>query len=186
MRNSENFKLTRGLPALAGLGALALLLSSCGGTSGTADAQANGGGGAVHQPGKATVIQTKTGSFGSYLTDSKGYSLYMFEADTATASNCNGECATYWPPVQSKGAVSVAGGASKSLLGTITRSDGTKQVTYDGHPLYYFTLDKGAGQTTGQGSNNFGALWWLMSANGKPITSKPAPSAPAYGGGGGY
>lgn len=184
MKRSNNLKLTRGLPALAGLGALALLLSSCGGSSGTADAQTGSGGGTAKHPTTSVVIETKSGWLGSYLTDSRGQSLYLFEADTATASNCNGQCATYWPPVITKGSASVAGGANKSLLGTITRTDGTKQVTYDGHPLYYFALDKTAGQTTGEGTNDFGGLWWLLSPTGKAITSKAAPSGSGYGNGG--
>jgi predicted lipoprotein with Yx(FWY)xxD motif len=67
--------------------------------------------------------------------------------------------------------VTASGGAQTSDLGTITRSDGTKQVTYDGHPLYYFIADKSKGQTTGQGSDGFGAKWWLVAPSGDAITT---------------
>src|SRR5207253_10800819 len=78
--------------------------------------------------------------------------------------------------------LTAAGGAKASDLGTITRSDGTKQVTYDGHPLYYFVGDSAAGQANGQGSDNFGAKWWLVASSGAKITASgtaPAANAPA-------
>src|SRR6202042_1288036 len=83
--------------------------------------------------------------------------------------------------VQASGTVTAAGSAKSSDLGTITRSDGTKQVTYDGHPLYYFAGDSGAGQANGQGSDNFGAKWWLVASTGAEITasSDTAAAAPA-------
>ena len=83
------------------------------------------------------------------------------------------------------GNLTASGGAKTSDLGTITRSDGSKQVTYDGHPLYFFAGDSGAGQLTGQGSNGFGAKWWLVAPSGAEITGAEtasaanAPAAPA-------
>ena len=99
-------------------------------------------------------------------------------------SMCSGACAGAWPPVPANGSVTAAGSATAKDLGTITRSDGTKQVTYDGHPLYYFAGDSGAGQTSGQGSDAFGAKWWLVSPTGASITAASvsagsAPAAPA-------
>jgi hypothetical protein len=92
------------------------------------------------------------------------------------------------------GTVTASGGASASDLGTTTRSDGTKQVTYDGHPLYYYVGDSGAGTASGQGSDSFGAKWWLVSPSGSDVTASvtsfatgAAPAAPASSkAGGGY
>jgi hypothetical protein len=111
-------------------------------------------------------------------------------------SACTGACASAWPPVT--GTATAAGSAKASDLGTITRSDGTKQVTYDGHPLYYFVGDSGPGTATGQGSDNFGAKWWLVSPAGSDVTASVSsftvsgastaatPSSASAGGGGGY
>ena len=86
-------------------------------------------------------------------------------------SACSGACAQAWPPVPAAGTLTASGGAQASDLGTLTRSDGTKQATYDGHPLYYFVGDSGPGQTAGQGSDNFGAKWWLVGPSGAKITA---------------
>ena len=86
----------------------------------------------------STMITTKTSSGGSFLTNSAGRAIYLFVADSTGKSTCDGACAAAWPPVIAAGQPTAAGGAQASDLGTITRSDGTKQVTYDGHPLYYF------------------------------------------------
>ena len=91
----------------------------------------------------------------------------------------------------SKGQVTAANGAKAADLGTITRSDGTKQVTYLGHPLYYFAGDSGPGQTNGQGSDSFGAKWWLVAPAGTKITvadsaaaaANSSPKRPASSGG---
>jgi predicted lipoprotein with Yx(FWY)xxD motif len=127
---------------------------------------------------------------GAYLTDASGRSLYLFAADTAGKSNCSGECASFWPPLT--GSATAMSGAQTGMLGTITRSDGSKQVTYNGHPLYYYKPDTKAGQTTGQGSDNFGAKWWLVAPSGQPITgsggassSTPGGSSSSSSGGGG-
>ncbi len=116
-------------------------------------------------------MQTTTGSAGTYLTDSSGASLYLWVADTGSTSTCSGACATAWPPLLTTGKPTAGGKADASLLGTTTRSDGKKQVTYAGHPLYTFIGDKHAGDTAGQGSNGFGAKWWLVTPAGKAITS---------------
>ena len=97
--------------------------------------------------------------------------MYLWAKDTKDVSACTGACAGAWPPVQVTGTVTAAGSAKSSDLGTITRSDGTKQVTYDGHPLYYFSGDSGAGQANGQGSDNFGAKWWLVAPSGADVTA---------------
>jgi hypothetical protein len=95
-------------------------------------------------------------------------------------STCSGACATAWPPLIAKAAPTAGTGATASDLATISRSDGTKQVTYDGHPLYYFGGDSGAGQTNGEGVNAFGAPWYLLAPSGQQVTSlSAAPPASA-------
>lgn len=133
------------------------------------------------------TVVARDGPAGSYLTDGSGRSLYVFMADTASRSNCTGQCVTYWPPLT--GTAEAGSSVSGGMLATITRSDGQKQVTYAGHPLYYFSEDKAAGDTKGQGNTGFGALWWLEAPNGSPITtsSSGSPSTgPSSSGSGGY
>jgi predicted lipoprotein with Yx(FWY)xxD motif len=117
------------------------------------------------------VVTTKSGPPGTFLTDGSGRALYLWVADSPNKSTCSGACATAWPPLTSAAAPTAASGAQASDLGTITRSDGTKQVTYASHPLYYFAGDTGPGQTTGQGSDGFGAKWWLVAPSGAQITT---------------
>ena len=126
-----------------------------------------------------TVITTHAGAAGTSLTDGSGRTVYLWAKDGMNMSNCSGACAQAWPPVPATGTLTAAGGAMASDLATITRSDGTKQVTYDGHPLYYFVGDSAAGQTNGQGSDNFGAKWWLVAPSGVKITAADTASAAA-------
>ena len=136
----------------------------------------------------STVIETASSSAGTFLVTGSGRAVYLWVKDTGDMSNCSGACAGAWPPVT--GSATASGGAKASDLGTITRSDGTKQVTYDGHPLYYFAGDSGSGTATGQGSDSFGAKWWLVAPAGSDVTASvssftaggsggTAPSAPA-------
>ena len=106
---------------------------------------------------------------GKALVDSQGRTLYLFEADKGSTSMCSGACAAAWPPVTVSGAPQAGSGVSQSMLGTITRSDGTMQLTYNHHPLYYFAGDASAGQDKGQGSKAFGAGWYVVSASGAKI-----------------
>jgi predicted lipoprotein with Yx(FWY)xxD motif len=136
-----------------------------------------------------TVIETATSSAGTFLTNGSGRAVYLWAKDTGDMSNCNGACAGAWPPVTTTATATASGSAKASDIGTITRSDGTKQVTYDGHPLYYFSGDSGPGTASGQGSDAFGAKWWLVAPTGSDITaavtsftaggSAGAPAAPA-------
>jgi predicted lipoprotein with Yx(FWY)xxD motif len=109
-----------------------------------------------------------------YLTGASGRALYLWVADSNGQSACMGACAKAWPPLVSSSTPTVSGGVSASDLGTTTRPDGTKQVTYKGHPLYYFIADPTAGTTRGQGNNGFGAKWWLVSPSGTAITASGA------------
>jgi predicted lipoprotein with Yx(FWY)xxD motif len=136
-----------------------------------------------------TVITTAKSSAGTVLTTSSGRAVYLWVKDTGDMSNCDGACAGAWPPVTTTATATATGGAKASDIGTITRSDGTKQVTYDGHPLYYFAGDSGPGTASGQGSDGFGAKWWLVAPTGSDVTASvstftasapgPAPAAPA-------
>jgi len=113
-----------------------------------------------------TTVAVATNKLGQILVDGRGMTVYLFVADTGTASTCYTSCATIWPPVLTTGAPQAGTGADASLLGTTKRTDGTTEVTYAGHPLYYFVKDKAPGDTTGQGVNGFGALWWVLSPTG--------------------
>ncbi len=103
---------------------------------------------------------------GTFLVDSQGRALYLFLADTPTRSACTGGCANNWPPLLSGGMPQAGEGVDASKLGTLVRDDGTTQVTYNGHPLYYFAGDSQAGDTNGQG---IGGKWYLVSPDGEPL-----------------
>lgn len=114
-------------------------------------------------------LQSVSGIPGKFLVDGQGRSMYLFEADKSSASTCSGPCAATWPPVTASAMPMAGGGVSQSLLGTTKRADGTEQVTYNGHPLYYFAADTGAGTAKGQGSKEFGAGWYVLNAKGSKI-----------------
>ena len=142
---------------------LPFALAACG------TAATNYGGGAASSPSTSSTISVRASSLGQILVGGNGKSLYLFEADTGTQSTCSGACAQAWPPLTTRAAPSVAGTASPALLGTTSRSDGTKQVTYNGHPLYYFVGDNKPGDTNGEGSTAFGAGWDVLSPSGAKI-----------------
>ncbi|HKU56851.1 MAG TPA: hypothetical protein VJP41_07505 [Gaiellaceae bacterium] len=125
--------------------------------------------------GRVTLHKTK---IGKVLATSSGRTLYLFMADKHGKSACYGKCATFWPPLLKKGKLSAGTGVKAGLLGTTRRKSGGAQVTYKGHPLYLFKLDKGSGQVGGQGQNFFGGKWFVVSASGS--ANKKAP--PAGGG----
>jgi predicted lipoprotein with Yx(FWY)xxD motif len=151
-------------------------------SAGAASASASATGGST----TGLVITTKSGSAGAFLTTGSGRTVYLWMKDGKDSSACAGGCASYWPPVTTTGPPTAAGGVSMAGLTTFTRADGTKQVAYDGHALYYFAEDSGPGQVTGQGNDGFGALWWLVNPAGTAITGKvtvasgaATPSTPA-------
>ena len=124
---------------------------------------------ATHSSTRTATVKVGNSSLGRILVDGRGRSLYLFEKDRRGHSACSGACATYWPPLLTKTNPIARGGAKQSLLGVIRRSDGTKQVTYAGHPLYRFVQDTKPGQTRGEGSQDFGAGWDVLSPAGKKI-----------------
>ena len=117
----------------------------------------------------AATISVAGSSLGQILVDGNGKTLYLFEADTGAQSTCAGACAQAWPPLTTNGTPKAAGGASQSLLGTTERSEGTRQVTYNGHPLYFFVSDSKPGETNGEGSTAFGAGWDVLAPSGAKI-----------------
>src|SRR5580704_9287250 len=165
---------------IAGVLALALIpvaLTACGGSSNKSTAAAA----AATGTSSGTVKVASTG-LGKILVNSSGLTLYLFEADKGTTSNCSGACAAAGPPLVTSGKPTAGDAVNASLLGTTKRSDGTSQVTYNGHPLYRFASDTKPGDTTGQAVNGFGALWYALSAAGSPITTQQASTGAGSGG----
>jgi predicted lipoprotein with Yx(FWY)xxD motif len=116
------------------------------------------------------AVVTKHGKLGRILAAGpKHLTVYLFEADKGTTSACTGTCAKAWPPVTTEGKPTASGDAVASDLGTITRSDGKEQVTYKGHPLYFYDDDKDSGDAYGQGSKAFGADWYVLKPNGSKL-----------------
>jgi predicted lipoprotein with Yx(FWY)xxD motif len=152
---------------VAGIAVVALVVAACGGTS---SGGYGGGGGstASHSSGKGSVALAST-KLGKILVDGKGRTLYLFDADKGTSSMCDGACASAWPPLTTSGKPTAGAGVSAAKLGTTKRADGTTEVTYNGHPLYTYSGDQAPGQTTGQGSQDFGAEWDVLSAAGHSV-----------------
>ena len=115
-------------------------------------------------------------NLGKILVDSQGRTVYLFKKDTGSKSTCSGECAVDWPPVTAKGRPTAGSGVTASMLGTTKRSDGSQQVTYDGHPLYRYEGDQSAGDANGQGLVAFGAAWYSVSPGGSQITTASSGS----------
>lgn len=182
------YRPARPLKFVVALGAAGILAAACGsGSSGGNGASSvsvghGGSGQAASSHRSGAVVEVQSGSLGSHLTDAAGKTLYRFAADTGSQSTCSGTCAMYWPPLLTKGKPTAGSGATASQLGTTKRSDGTTQVTYAGHPLYYYSGDNAAGDTNGQGLNLSGGLWWAVAPSGANITSGGSSSGGGYGG----
>jgi predicted lipoprotein with Yx(FWY)xxD motif len=132
---------------------------------------------------KSSTVKLDSSKLGRILVDSTGRTLYLFEADTNGTSTCSGACAATWPPVTAT-SPSAGSGLDAGALGTTTRGDGTKQVTYHGHPLYTYKGDGStSGSTKGEALNTFGGAWYAVDGSGRPV--KPASSS-EMGGGYGY
>jgi predicted lipoprotein with Yx(FWY)xxD motif len=130
---------------------------------------------------KGPVVSTASSSLGRILVDSRGHTLYLFGKDKNGKSACAGQCAANWPPLISSAKPRAGAGARASLLGTTKRADGRMQVTYNHHPVYTFVKDTKKGQTSGEGLNFFGGLWYAVSPAGAKVVKNAAA-----GGGGGY
>ena len=156
--------------------ATAIGLAACGSSSATGGAAPQYGG--APSPSKAAAPASSgieltlcSTSLGTILTDGRGITLYAFEADKGTTSSCSGACATAWPPLTATATAKVGAGIKQSLVGKTTRADGTQELTYAGHPLYYFAGDSAPGDTSGQGSRGFGARWDVLTAAGQEVTT---------------
>jgi predicted lipoprotein with Yx(FWY)xxD motif len=169
----------------AALAAAVLAVAACASSSSSTSAPAQSSPAAAASSPAAnsagTTLDTTTINGTAVLTNAKGFTLYWFGPDTSTTSKCTGSCATYWPPVKGP---ATAGSGVTGTLGTITRSDGTIQATYDGHPLYTYLGDTAPGQAKGNGLNAFGGMWYEMTVSG--ATPAPAASASKSSGYGGY
>jgi predicted lipoprotein with Yx(FWY)xxD motif len=153
--------------AVAAVG-VAALVAACG-SSGHSNSSASASG--TPASDHTVQISVASGHDGRYLTGAGGRTVYLWVVDGHDKSRCtSGACAKFWPAVLTKSKASAGSGVKASDLGTIAHSGGERQVTYNGHPLYYFSEDKGRGMTKGQGSNGFGAKWWLVSPSGSAIT----------------
>jgi predicted lipoprotein with Yx(FWY)xxD motif len=140
---------------------------------------------AVSTSPASTVVETRDTGLGQILVDTQGRTLYLFAKDTGPTSTCEGSCASYWPPVPVSGLPHAAGGAAAASIGVITGSGGSQQLSYAGHPLYYFVGHSKAGQTRGQALDQFGAKWFVLNSAGAAVLN--APSSTGSGGtGGGY
>ncbi len=125
-------------------------------------------------PAAIALKLSQNSTLGGFLTDGQGKTLYVFMKDTMNTSNCEGGCAQTWPPLVAQGKPSVGDGVNAGLVGTIQRTDGSTQVTYNGHPLYHYAPDQKPGDTNGQG---IGGVWFVVTAAGSPLTGSAAPAA---------
>jgi predicted lipoprotein with Yx(FWY)xxD motif len=161
---------------------LALVAAGCGG----AVPSSNGG---------SATLKTTSSNGNTYLVDAQGHTLYLFDKDEKGESYCNGACAAVWPPFETDSTPQAAGGVDSAALGTVKRDDGDMQVTYHGHPLYYYAADASTpGKAKGEDVDQFGASWYLVSGSGKPVEpgsgsesgSKTGTTTNKSTGGGGY
>ena len=170
---------TRSITFLASGAALllvALAVAGCG-SSGSSSSSAP----PTTSSGRQATVGISNSGLGKILVNSQGRTLYLFGKDSGTTSACTGACAGNWPPLRANGTPTLGTGADASLVGTIQRSDGKQQVTYNGHPLYLFKGDKKPGDTNGEGLTAFGGTWYVLSSSGNQVVAQ-SPSS----GGGGY
>jgi predicted lipoprotein with Yx(FWY)xxD motif len=158
------------------IGGMAAAVLLVGGGVGVAIANTGGQGGSAYGAGPTSGtpggVGLKTASLepGTALVDTAGRTLYLFEADSPTTSACDAGCTQVWPPLLEQGnQVTLSGAVQQDLVGAVTRTDGTRQVTYDGHPLYTYVGDAHSGDSAGQGLNQFGADWYVVAPSGDEI-----------------
>jgi predicted lipoprotein with Yx(FWY)xxD motif len=169
------------LIALAAV-ALSIAATACGGSSSSSAAPAGGtsassgssgaygyGGGSSSSGLSAVTLKAVSSPLGTILVDEDGKTLYRFEADSTNKSNCSGGCLNLWPPVMANGKATAGSGVTGGMIGTAT---GSSQVTYAGHPLYWFSGDTKAGDTNGEGLNDFGGEWYAISPAGKAVVEE--------------
>jgi predicted lipoprotein with Yx(FWY)xxD motif len=173
-------KIPKAIAVVAAALTVGIVAAGCGGSSsssaapgGGTSASASGSGHSGYGYGSpaastsAVTVKTASSPLGTILVDQDGKTLYLFEADSKNTSNCSGGCLAVWPPVTAKGAATAGNGATASMIGTTM--DGSSQVTYAGHPLYWFSGDAKAGDTNGEGLTDFGGAWYAVSPAGKAV-----------------
>jgi predicted lipoprotein with Yx(FWY)xxD motif len=166
------------LLALAAL-ALGIAAAGCGGSNSSSATPASGtnassgssglygsGGGSSSSSSSTVTVKAVSSPLGTILVDQDGKTLYLFEADSMNKSNCSGGCLALWPAVMADGKATAGSGVSAGMIGTAT---GSSQVTYAGHPLYWFSGDTAAGDTNGEGLTDFGGAWYAVSPAGKAV-----------------
>ena len=160
--------------------ALGIAAAGCGGNSSSSSAPGGGtnasngssggygygGGGGSGSSASAVTIKATSSPLGTILVDQDGKTLYLFEADSQNKSNCSGGCLNLWPPVDANGTATAGSGATPGMIGTAT---GSSQVTYAGHPLYWFSGDTATGDINGEGLTDFGGAWYAVSPAGKAV-----------------
>jgi predicted lipoprotein with Yx(FWY)xxD motif len=184
------------LVSFAAIAVLALALAGCGSSdsnstkTASADSSANAAASTSAAPSTsaaATITTKDAAKLGTILASGgKNMTVYLFEADKNGTSTCDGDCAAAWPPVLTKGNPTAKPSAESAKLGTAKRSDGTTQVTYAGHPLYYFVKDKDAEDVYGNGITEFGAEWYALTPSGKSAESASSSDSSNSSAGSGY
>jgi len=163
--------------ALAAVGAATMLVAA---------AQASTSARSRFRAATGTLVALRKTALGAVLVDARGRTLYLFEKDRNGVSACNTACVKFWPALTSQGTPRAGKGVRQSLLRLGRPHNGLRQVTYAGHPLYTFVGDKRAGQTTGEGLNNFGADWYALAASGQKVEQAQSSSGGGYSSGGGW
>ena len=163
---------------LVPVGAIAatLVIAACGSSSATGNSGSGSGSGSSPAASGGALTTAKIGS-ATVLTNAKGFTLYWFVPDSKTASKCYGSCAKYWPPVPGPAS---AGSGVTGTLGVITRSNGAKQATWNGHPLYTYVGDTSPGMAKGNNLNISGGVWHEIALTGKAVPAS-SPSSGGYG-----
>lgn len=154
------------------LGLLALV--GCGSSSSYGGGSTAGSGSSSGSGSADAVLRTADSPLGQIAVAADGFTVYVFDQDAGKTSTCTGSCADLWPPVTADTADPQADGVTGEV-GTITRDDGTRQVTLEGRPLYTYAGDSDPGDVTGQGVED---VWWAVGTDGAPVTAAPSPEPP--------
>jgi predicted lipoprotein with Yx(FWY)xxD motif len=171
----------------------ALGLAACGSNDSSSSTTSSTSAAAPASGSAAAVDLASSGDLGQVLVDADGRTLYLFEKDDeGDESYCSDECAKDWPPFSTRGTPQAGDGVDASKLTTFKREDGTTQVAFGEHPLYYFSGDKAAGDANGNGLDEFGAEWYAVTSAGEPAeegdesSSSESTSTTESSGGYGY
>jgi predicted lipoprotein with Yx(FWY)xxD motif len=165
------------LAAAVAIPLAALAVAGCGGGRKATASQAP----AKTASGRAPTVGVAKTGLGKILVDSKGRTIYLFKKDQGAKSVCTGVCANDWPPVRASGKPTVGGGTNASMVAITRRSDGARQVTYHGHPLYLYEGDHKPGETNGQGLTAFGAGWYALTSAGNQVSGRASNSGGVSG-----